>query len=60
MIQKGSAMLPLSALLKGAFEKFEQDFQPLIYPRVNMLNPLLRLLSDTDWDNLILRTNYKK
>ena len=31
-----SAMLLLSPYLKDAFKKFEQDFRPLIYLRVNV------------------------
>ena len=31
-----SAMLPLSAKLKDAFDKFEQDFQAATLPEVNI------------------------
>ena len=30
-----SSMLPLSSVIKDAFDKFEHDFRPLIYLRVN-------------------------
>ena len=54
-----SAMLPLNPILKDAFEKFEQDFWPLIYLRVNILNPRLQQPNTTRWDNLVLKTNFR-
>ena len=35
-----SAMLPLSPYLKGAFEKFEQDFQTSNLPECKYIKPL--------------------
>ena len=51
-----SSMLPLSSIIKDAFDKFEQDFQALIYLRVNTLNLLPPLESGTRWDSLVMRT----
>ena len=54
-----SAMLPLNPILKDAFEKFEQDFWPPIYLRVNTSNPRLQQPSTTRWDNLVLKISFK-
>ena len=51
-----SAMLPLSSYIKDAFDKFEHDFWPLTYLRVNILNPLPPLQSGTRWDSLVMKT----
>ena len=54
-----SSMLPLSSVIKDAFDKFEHDFQPLIYLKVNTSNLLLSLQSGTRWDSLVMRRKYR-
>ena len=55
-----SAVLPLNPILKGAFEKFEQDFLVYNLPDwVNTSNPLLQQSSTTMWDNLVLKISFK-
>ena len=44
-----SSMLPLSSVLKDAFDKFEHDF------KVNISNLLLPLQSGTRWDSPVMR-----
>ena len=53
-----SSMFPLSSVIKDAFGKFQHDFRPVIYLRVNILN-LLPLLSGTRWDSLVMRTRFR-
>ena len=53
-----SSMLPLSSVIKDAFDKFEHDFQALIYLRVNTSHLLLPLQSGTRWGSLPGRTPF--
>ena len=50
-----SSMLPLGSVIKDAFDKFEHDFQQLIFLRVNTSNLLLPLQSGTRWDSPVMR-----
>ena len=52
-------MLPLNPILKDAFEKFKQVSWPLIYLRVNILNPRLQQPNTTRWENLVLKTKFR-
>ena len=51
-------MLPFSPQLKDVFDKFKQDFQAANLPEIKSIKPLIPLRG-TNWDNLILRNNYK-
>ena len=54
-----SSMLPLSSVIKNAFDKFlNMIFRPLIYLRVNTSN-LLPLQSGTKWESLFMRRKYR-
>ena len=58
-----SSRLPLSSVIKDAFDKFEHDFQaanlPNLFMRVNTSNLLLPLQSGTRWDSPVMRRKYK-
>ena len=54
-----SSMLPLSSVIKDAFDNFEHDFEAVIYLRVNTSNLLLPLQSGTRWDSPVMRGKYK-
>ena len=54
-----SAMLPLSPILKDAFEKFEQDFLASNLPEGKYINPQLQQLNTSRWDNPALKTSFK-
>ena len=50
-------MRPACPQLKDALDKFEKDFQAEIYLKVN---PLLQLLSGTNWVSPVLRTKMQE
>ena len=52
-LEASSSMLPLSSIIKDAFDKI---FRPLIYLRVNTSNLFPPLQSGTRWDSLVMRT----
>ena len=47
-----SSMLPLSSVIKDAFDKFEHDFQATNLPEGKYIKPPPSLLSGTRWDSL--------
>ena len=51
-----SSMLPLSSVIKDAFDMI---FRPLLYLRVNTSNLLLPLQSGTKWESLVMRRKYR-
>ena len=51
-----SSMLPLALTSKMPLISLSMIFWPLIYLRVNILNPLPPLQSGTRWDSLVMRT----
>ena len=54
-----SSMLPLSSVIKDAFDKFEHDFQAANLPEGNTSNLLLPLQSGTRWGSPVMRRKYK-
>ena len=51
-----SAMLPLSSHIKKPLISLSMISRPLIYLKVNILNPLPPLQRGTRWDSLVMRT----
>ena len=50
---------PLAWLSKMPLINLSMTSRPLIYPRVNISNLLLPLLSGTRWDSLVMRTRFR-
>ena len=51
-----SSILPLSSVIKDAFDKFQHDFKAANLSEGNMSSLLLPLLSGTGWDSPVFRT----
>ena len=51
-----SSMLPLSSVIKDAFDKFEHDFQAANLPEGKYIKPPP---STTKWDSLVMRSKYR-
>ena len=51
-----SSMLPLSSVIKEAFDKFEHDFQAANLPEGKYIKPPT---STTKWDSLVMRRKYR-
>ena len=54
-----SSMLPLSSVIKDAFDRLNMISRLLIYLRVNTSNLLLPLQSGTRWDSPVTRRKYR-
>ena len=53
-----SSILPLSSVIKDAFDKFQHDFKAANLPEGKM-SSLLPLLSGTGWDSPVFRTKFR-
>ena len=53
-----SSMLPLSSVIKDAFDKFENDFQAANLPEGKYIKPPPST-SGTKWDSLVMRRKYR-
>ena len=51
-----SSILPLSSVIKDAFDKFEHDFKAANLPDTNLLLPLQ---SGTEWDSPVIMKNFR-
>ena len=54
-----SSILPLSSVIKNAFDKFQHDFKAANLAEANMSSLLYLLLSGTRWDSPLFRIKFR-
>ena len=54
-----SSMLPLSSVIKDAFDKFEHDFQATNLPEGKYIKPPPSTTKGTRWDSPVMRRKFK-